>query len=239
MAHRLPSSIIGCVALPLGLHILNSRLSTTNSTSRVGGSDTSHPHVERISPMMILIETLKASHSRYDGVEWVSTAINYFMECTHWDREMPSRSSASSASSPLGDTSIIPFSMENASDFPHFVFQPALSARNLTHYLRLVTTLDLSLNLDRLPQEADFPLNLRSVSSSNGCFVPALFGASRNKAIEDGSDPQDEGIGGILDIMSPVPPMASIQGWVENDRSLYFAQEMGLIASEINDRSWP
>lgn len=111
-------------------------------------------------------------------------------------------------------------------------FLPGDFDRNLAHYLRLAATIDLSLSLDRLPQEQDFPPSLMPLNTVTGCFVPALFSSAGKLSIERSHDGQQGNSVDIVDVLSsislPVPSSGSLSGWVENDRSLYFALEMGL-----------
>lgn len=225
LARHLPNSVIGCAALPLGLHILGLRLSSNTASSRAWYKDEMNPSIVsgRRKHLEVLISTMRACHSRYDGVDWISTAIGYYMECTYWDD-----------GEPLGAT--CPDFPMNSSlmtlDASQARFLPGDFDRNLAHYLRLAATIDLSLSLDRLPQEQDFPPSLMPLNTVTGCFVPALFSSAGKLSIERSHDGQQGNSVDIVDVLSsislPVPSSGSLSGWVENDRSLYFALEMGL-----------
>lgn len=214
VAHRLPSSVVGCIALPLALHILDIKLSSYDRTQL--GVTSAGPRIfEKQSRLDSLLRAMRAYHSRFDSVEWVSTAIRYFMECTYFDQVPERGSSRREFELAMADCDKEPSGV--LEEYPLF-------------YLRLSLTLDLSLRKDRLPEENDFPVSLRDMIYKTGCFVPILFGQV------DSESPNEDSISNIHDIMggiSPAPPLDNIDGWVANDRSLYFAQEIGLSPFEL------
>ncbi|KAH8685066.1 hypothetical protein BGZ61DRAFT_356240 [Ilyonectria robusta] len=81
LACWLPSSAVGCTALPLALYMLDVKLSSTSAKSghtfRVAESQ---------SRLNLLIQAMKEYHPRYEGADWVSKTIRYFMECTYLDQ---------------------------------------------------------------------------------------------------------------------------------------------------------
>lgn len=181
-----------------------------------------------------LINTLSACHKRYDGVDWISTAISYFMECTHWDlceqsREpnTPQRLSVTPSPSSLSPSPTR--DQQEQTQEGRILFLSGDLDRNMNHYLRLAATIDLSLSMNRLPQELDFESALMPLGTTTGCFVPALFGDIGTCARRGFDDKMEVEMEDVLDSISlPLPSSNSLSGWVENDRSLYFALEMGL-----------
>jgi hypothetical protein len=85
--------------------------------------------------------------------------------------------------------------------------QESLILKNPVTYLRLTLTLDLGLRNNRLPMEEEYPVELRNFPQ---CVVPSIQELS--KARKECS----------------MGELKSFEGWIENDRSLYFAREMGL-----------
>lgn len=89
IAHWLPNSAVACTALPLALHLLDIRLSSPGS---------SHPNVLSSNPRIAkkqkrlhtLIRAMKEYRPKYDGVDWLSKTIRYFMECTYLDEPVDS-----------------------------------------------------------------------------------------------------------------------------------------------------
>lgn len=231
LAKHLPNGIIGCAALPLGLHILDRKLASTMPAP--ASDDVDARLEEKQRHLAALVNTLSACHKRYDGVDWISTAISYFMECTYWDR--CERSQESGVSKQLLETSS-PFSLFSPSPREqkqrqegHISFLPGDLNRHMNHYLRLAATIDLSLSMNRLPQEQDFESALMPLGTTTGCFVPALFGDIETFVRRGFDEKLDVEMGDVLDSISlPLPSSNSLSGWVENDRSLYFALEMGL-----------
>lgn len=196
LACWLPSSAVGCTALPLALYMLDVKL---NSTSAKSG------HTLRVaesqSRLNLLIQAMKEYHPRYEGADWVSKTIRYFMECTYLDQSQFSSSD--------------PVHSNHRSWGQHFEGDRAdVLTSNPTYYLRLALTMDLSLSQDRLPEEIDFPLEIRGVLNRLGCFMPILFGQEGGMALKKER--------------KSCTPVQNPTGWIENDRSLYFALEMGL-----------
>ncbi|KAH6869049.1 fungal-specific transcription factor domain-containing protein [Thelonectria olida] len=161
----------------------------------------------------ILIQAMREYRLRYDGVDWISKTIRYFMECTYLDGPM------ASYWDPIVSKNRTWVENHNGASADILV-------KNPTYYLKMALTLDLSLSQDRLPEEKDFPVKLRGLIRRTGCFMPILFGHGGINDIAAG-----EGFACQQDsVMSPPssPLLQDIAGWIENDRSLYFAQELGL-----------
>lgn len=232
LTYWLPSSVVGCTALPLALHMLHFRLSSHLSPSFessypnscfLGGSfdtkdvDTRAAKAQR--RLNVLIQTMRGLCSRHGEVEWVSMAIRYFMECTYLERSTPEVSGA------------VHFS--NPAEGKHGAGEPVdIVMSNLACYLRMAFTIDLSLSTDRLPEEMDFPSPLGLFINKSGCFVPILFGQSTASIAYASEELDLEQHGDSTPL--PKPLLENMAGWIRNDRSLYFAQVMGLGPSELD-----
>ncbi|KAF4464173.1 cutinase transcription factor 1 beta [Fusarium albosuccineum] len=192
----LPSSAVACSALPLALHMVDIKMSSTSSSP---GEIWTRPAVAaKQSRLNILIQAFRELHPKYDGVDSISKTIRYFMECTYLEQSAPPP-----ANEP---TDVL--------------------ARSPTYYLRLALTLDLSLSQDRLPNESDFPIRLRSLLLRTGSFMPMLFGQLGAGQMADGA-------------ITPPRPLSpsttkNLTRWIEDDRSSQFALQMGI---EIT--GWP
>lgn len=200
LAGLLPSSAVGCTALPLALYMLDVKLNSAPSTSPKAVHTL--PQVsESQSRLNLLIQAMKEYHPRYEGADWISKTIRYFMECTYLDEPLSS--------------SMDPVYSNHRSWGQHFEgVQAGVLTSNPTYYLRLALTMDLSLSQDRLPEETDFPLEIRGVLNRLGCFMPILFGQEGGVTLSKAS--------------KSCTSVQNVTGWIENDRSLYFALEMGL-----------
>ncbi|KAM0428504.1 hypothetical protein ACHAPT_006864 [Fusarium lateritium] len=98
-------------------------------------------------------------------------------------------------------------------------------ARSPTYYLRLALTIDLSLSQDRLPQDSDFPTTLRRFLDNSSLSAPVLIEqqvAAQALVAKSLTPPR------------PVSPtiVKGISQWVEDDRSIRFALEMGIDISQ-------
>ncbi|CVL06384.1 uncharacterized protein FMAN_03716 [Fusarium mangiferae] len=211
LARYLPSSAVSCTALPLALHILDAKLSP--SVVPRESEDEHSRRFKRQTQLNILVAAMKELQPRYEGVDWVTRAIRYFMECTYCESEMINHIDE------------------------HQVRHPSMDVitQNPAHFLRLALTLDLSLSQDRLPVERDFPRKLQALISKTGCFIPLLFSQDSDhdddRAVEDiaavARQQMSPELG--LDMTGSASPLfQDFSGWVENDRSLFFAQEMGI-----------
>lgn len=213
LTRYLPSSAVECTALPLALAMLDEKLA--DSPSAASRSSSSHAHSghrntqesESHNTLIVLERAMKDYQAGYNGAGWVSKAIKYFMECTYLDQPAPSPWAPQSQENTNSQD-------ENRTD---------VLMRSPTCYLRMAFTIDLSLSMNRLPDEADFPSTLGRFTNSAGCFVPFLF---------DQNSPEnaDESRAKRMAHKAQLPslPVPNVDGWIANDRSLYFAQEMGL-----------
>ncbi|KAM0199339.1 hypothetical protein ACHAPA_011672 [Fusarium lateritium] len=160
-----------------------------------------------------LISGMRLFQNMYEGVDWVTKAIRYFMDCTYFEPVVAYYSISHQ------DRDTTEKSWDVISTSP-------------TIYMKLVLTLDLSLSQDRLPIEKDFPPQLQTWLSGTGCFMPILFSQA------DEYSGMDENLVAAEDLRhGPRHRMTSsfaqkdenLDGWIENDQSLFFAREMGLI----------
>ncbi|KAJ4316096.1 hypothetical protein N0V84_008025 [Fusarium piperis] len=98
-------------------------------------------------------------------------------------------------------------------------------ARSPTYYLRLALTIDLSLSQNRLPQDSDFPTPLRRFLYNTSLSTPALLEqqvATQSLTTKSLTPPR------------PVSPtiVKHFSQWVEDDRCVHFALEMGIDISQ-------
>lgn len=211
LARYLPSSAVSCTALPLALHILDAKLSPPVVPRE--SEDEHSRSFKRQNQLNILVAAMKVFQPRYEGVDWVTRAIRYFMECTYCESARIDCNDQHQAKEPSMD----------------------VISLNPAHFLRLALTLDLSLSQDRLPVERDFPRKLQALISKTGCFIPFLFSQDSdhddNMAVDDIATVARHGISPELGLgmtRCESPQFQDFSGWVENDRSLFFAQEMGI-----------
>ncbi|KAI8714017.1 Fungal-trans domain-containing protein [Fusarium sp. LHS14.1] len=203
LARHLPGSAVSCTALPLALHVLDAKLSAADDCKSTDG------RIEKQNHLNMLIDVMREYRARHEEADCVTRAIRYFMECTYLEPTPPSYTITGGSQSP-GTSDVI--------------------TQNPTQYLKLSLTLDLSLSQDRLPVEKDFPAQLQRLISSTGCFMPILFSyggqASVSLAATSTEHPSSE-----LEqnnVLCASPKGSDLTGWIQNDRSLFFAQEMGL-----------
>ena len=201
MARWLPTSVVGCISLPLALHILDIKLATFGQCI-----------VER-SQLSTLIRATQECYSRLDGAISALTMIQYFMGCTYYDKELHNHHVPSAAE---------PQFHKDSTDV--LEIQPFL-------YLKLALTLDLSLIRGRLPWEGDYPASLRSFVCMASYFFPSPF-MQTSCELSEVSTTNDTNTVSLSTSWAGM-----LHRWIENDRSLYFAREMGLGPFEL-DRQW-
>ncbi|KAH7127308.1 fungal-specific transcription factor domain-containing protein [Dactylonectria macrodidyma] len=80
LARWLPSSAVGCTALPLALHLLDIKLLPTSPACA------STQRAQKQGRLNILIQAMKEYHPKYDGVDWISKTIRYFMDIPKGDQ---------------------------------------------------------------------------------------------------------------------------------------------------------
>lgn len=98
-------------------------------------------------------------------------------------------------------------------------------ARSPTYYLRLALTIDLCLSQDRLPKASDFPTTIRRFLDNTNISAPALLEqqvAAHSLATKSITPPR------------PISPtiVKTFSQWIEDDRSIHFALEMGIDISQ-------
>ena len=206
----LPSSVVGCIALPFALHIAAVKYSLQIPAvpeSPAGNSSIPSSSHQRLG---VLMKVMKACHSRHDGVEWISTVVISTLASLDLDAPMNSRSSSG-----LGLQ--LPLERKQEQRLPDLI------AQNPMLYVRLSLTLDLSLSLDRLPEAADFPRGIREalslVPTLDSKNVPSNIGNPRSPSLS-----HDRASPSLAVSLRP----SGVSGWVENDRSLYFLHEIGM-----------
>ncbi|KAL2704616.1 hypothetical protein AAEP93_005687 [Penicillium crustosum] len=152
----LPVSAIGCTALPLILHILD-----TNLALRADHVPTNNDILpgEKQDQLNVLAQVMKTYRSQYDGVDWVTDIVRHIVNLARLDEP-----SLRTQGTGIHWTDIL-------------VFQPS-------SYLRLALVLDLSLRKGRLAEDGDFPASLRGLFAAELCPLKGLLEANRTNSIE-------------------------------------------------------
>ncbi|KAF4765597.1 hypothetical protein HAV15_003587 [Penicillium sp. str.  len=152
----LPVSAIGCTALPLILHILD-----TNLAPRVDRvpANTNIPSGEKQDQLNVLVQVMKTYQSQYDGVDWVTDILRHIVNLAQLDEP-----SLRTDGTGIHWTDIL-------------VFQPS-------SYLRLTLVLDLSLRKGRLAEDGDFPASLRGLFAAELRPLKGLAEANMTNRIE-------------------------------------------------------
>ncbi|CAK7205209.1 hypothetical protein SEUCBS139899_007975 [Sporothrix eucalyptigena] len=158
LARWLPISAVACTALPLFLHILDVKLSTsaTNAASTQNNANTpsdvpdnnastSASSALKQHRLNILIEAMKTYQPQYDGVDWVSETIRHIVNLANLDEPTGGANNNNNASG------------NGITDWTDIL------ASNPSWYLRLALTMDLALSKNRMPEERDFPVGLRGL----------------------------------------------------------------------------
>lgn len=149
----------------------------------------------------------------YDGVHWISKTIRYIMECTHFDDE--------ALECPRGG-----FNGDSMESLERSI-SPILE--HPSYYLRMVLTIDISIREGRLPDEQDFPQAMRTLIYKTGCFMPLLFESENDTLAYEDSYKYLKGLGLNCGSSPPSCPQENhLARFIEQDRSLFFAMEMGL-----------
>ncbi|KAM6538193.1 hypothetical protein FALCPG4_000076 [Fusarium falciforme] len=115
--------------------------------------------------------------------------------------------------------------LQDSTPTPSFGENTDVLARSPTYYLRLALTIDLCLSQDRLPQDSDFPTPLR----------PFLHNASLSKPVLLEQQFVTQSL--ATKALTPPRPLSptvvrSFSQWVEDDRCVHFALEMGIDISQ-------
>lgn len=147
---------VAYVALPLVLHILDVKLSTSLS------------HIARKQGRLsIYTEAMKGFKLQYDGTDEVSEFIGKMIDCI--SIEGPAQRSHSGKSETNSTRQC------HDSEYQYLSLAPSWSAtvndwsdvfvRRPSLYLRISLTIDLALSKGHFPDESDFPITLQSKSS--------------------------------------------------------------------------
>ncbi|KAM0276846.1 hypothetical protein ACHAQH_006322 [Verticillium albo-atrum] len=163
LARWLPISAVACTALPLVLHILDVKLSSSAQWS--SGSSTIDPNTQsalKQHRLNILIEAMKTYQPQYDGVDLVSETIRHIVNLAQLDPP------ADGANNQAGGAAI--------SDWTDIL------ASQPSSYLRLALTMDLALSKGRLPEDGDFPVSLRGLFTGGFNPLRTLLEQKRNEA---------------------------------------------------------
>ncbi|KAH6663322.1 cutinase transcription factor 1 beta [Plectosphaerella plurivora] len=161
LARWLPISAVAVTALPLVLHILDAKLSSTQKKSSQRPMSTQS--VAKQHRLNILIEAMKTYQWQYDGVDWVSETIRHIINLAQLDAPVSDPSQATDDDAPISDWTDI------------LASQPS-------SYLRLALTMDLSLSKGRFPEDADFPVSLRGLFTSGVNPIRVLLEQKRKEA---------------------------------------------------------
>ncbi|EFQ31898.1 fungal specific transcription factor domain-containing protein [Colletotrichum graminicola M1.001] len=158
LARWLPISAVACTALPLVLHILDVKLSASSRSFDPNTQSALKQH-----RLNILIEAMKIYQPQYDGVDWVSETIRHIVNLAQID------------SPPPGE-------LKNSGGKAAIVDWTDILASQPSSYLRLALTMDLSLSKGRLPEDGDFPVNLRGLFTGGFNPLKALLERKREDA---------------------------------------------------------
>ncbi|UPL02999.1 hypothetical protein LCI18_013933 [Fusarium solani-melongenae] len=140
----LPITAVPYLALPLMLHVLDSKLSpspiNTHNDKSTEFEAQALAHQHRLNT---LIKVMKASRPQYDGVDFVAEVIRHVIDLVKVSKVPDDGPSGQSDDR---------FSFTGWTDM--FTLAPRL-------YLRLVVSLDIGFSNARLPLDADLPCSLR------------------------------------------------------------------------------
>ncbi|KAF5640803.1 fungal specific transcription factor factor domain protein [Fusarium sp. NRRL 52700] len=156
LVRYLPLSAMAFIALPLLLSILDLQvLSTTDIPTTLS---------EKSQRYKVLVKAMKEFEPRYDGGEWVCSAIQHVVKLARVETALISNSVISS-------------------------WRDVLAWKPRT-YLRLTLSLDLSLSFIKLPEDRDFPIVLRSnyMSGANLMQSPMSLASRQSMSTSDDVD---------------------------------------------------
>ncbi|KAH8660223.1 fungal-specific transcription factor domain-containing protein [Xylariales sp. PMI_506] len=138
LARWLPISAVACIAFPLFLNILDITLSGTGK-DLVSEAEANTSRALKQYRLNSLIKFMRIYHQQYDGIDWVSKIIRHVLGLATTDR--------------LAFHACHDASVREWTDI--LSLQPEL-------YLSLALAIDISFSKERLPEEADLPMILRS-----------------------------------------------------------------------------
>ena len=138
-------------ALPLVLHILDVKLSSTPSQL-----------ARKQGRLNIYTEAMKDLKPQYDGTDEVSDFVTRMVECI--SLESPSQAQRKEGSR-QGSSWLAPGGAMTVNEWSDVLLrQPSL-------YVRLVVTIDLALSMGRFPEDKDFPVVLQSKAMPGNRFL--------------------------------------------------------------------
>lgn len=173
--HRwLPVSAIGCTALPLILHTLDTKLAPRNAS--IVHDHGAHSGQMR-NKLHALTQVMQTYQAQYDGVDWINEIIDHIIGLSHIDDLAPGVEEPA-----INWTDIL-------------VFQPDI-------YLRLTLALDLSLRKGRLAEDEDFPVRLRGLFATKFNSLDNVVKANQTTVVEEPHG--DLQLPGVLDLYSTV-----------------------------------
>lgn len=138
----LPVTAVSCTALPLLLHVLGAEIS-----SSIYGGDSNHVNTMK-HRLHILQKAMETYQFQYEGIDWISEAINRVVNLARTGSGSPTGASR------IGVNRRSPVKGEGW--LGALMFQPGW-------YLRLAFTVDLALSKGRLPEDENFSRSFREL----------------------------------------------------------------------------
>ncbi|CAG8137722.1 unnamed protein product [Penicillium olsonii] len=148
----LPLSAIGCTALPLVLHLLDTKLYSRLEHEAAEIESTTGSNQRQLDD---LVSVMKSYQLQYDNSDWMTKIVRHIINIAQIDIGIPNMQTSA-----IDWTDIL-------------VFQP-------TSYLRMTLALDISLRKGRLAEEGDFPSRLRNLSFIE--LQPSMDAADTNNS---------------------------------------------------------
>lgn len=203
LTHCVPSSAVGCTALPLALHMLGRKILFA-SASYPTIHDLESVKIQSDCPTYILFRAMEECRPQHDGVDGISQTISHIMGLKHIDEVT---SSSGHKDDPCHDNSWSEI----------LTTSPAC-------YLRVALTIDLSLSQGRIPEEGDFMFEHTKLFKED--TRPGVAKLQHWRQMENSGF--DRNVSRVKDGPGTTSPLPDMAGWVQNDQSLYFAQQLGL-----------
>lgn len=257
LARYLPSSAVSCTALPLVLHILDAKLSSPRPGTRNTDGQNSQSELKQ-HRLNVLIEAMKTYQPQYDGVDFVSETVRHIVNLAQLDGVQPNASEGGTPSNNNNNnnndtTTTEP--PENGNIDGQIQDWTDLLISHPSLYLRLALTMDLSISKARLPEEGDFPANLRGLlaggrSAANP--MRALLAANRQQQQQQRQ--QQQHIRPVPGSTSSVPPELqrpkppsrqqeqpcsvvtprTMSRWIETDRAVDYGMQSGAVDMDLD-----
>jgi hypothetical protein len=150
MLERLIVSRVAYAALPLVLHVLDVKLSSTRSQCAI-----------KQRRLQIFMEAMQVLQSQYDGTDRVSDYIEKLIRYLATGNPIKPTTMSCNERYNAGGNHIQPSAIPEKSG-PIINDWSDVFLRRTNCYLRIVTTVDLSFSRGEFPQESDFPAILNS-----------------------------------------------------------------------------